>query len=1006
MSAPRIPPADPAASTIELDLARPTRRAVVKWLGAAMALSAAGCSRAPDARVLSYAHMPEIAVGDAPVYYATALPRDGWAHGVLVGTQQGRPVKVEGVTGPASGGSGGTDAATQAAVLDLWDPERSTTPWHRGADGRAAPSTWPAFLADWRARSPAWRAPGAAPGALQVLTPRITSPTTARALAALLARFPGAQWTQHDGVDTHAMDDALARAAGTPLRSLAHLDRATLVITLEADPFTDPAAGVRQAADWARARAQALAAGRVPPRGVALETTPGLFGARADERHALTPSAIDAVAWALAAQLAAGTDAARPTLRHDDASDVATLATRLAALCRRHAGRVVVLAGASMSPAVHALALAINQRFGGDGAWTAIAPPDRPASLPVPGRLADLAARLREGSVQALLVVGGNPAYTAPGILEIERWLGAVPFSAHLGLHRDETGRACGWHLPASHAFEQWGDARAADGTLMPQQPAIAPLYDTRSAAELLSALAADEAVPVDGHALAVAAWAADGVGGEAGRVAALRRGWAEGSAAPALSLRAIDWPARPAVALATAASPTASLTASSPSRAALELVFPPHPHVGTGEGSANGWLQELPHPLTRLAWGNALQLGPRTAAAHGLATGDVVRIARSRTQPEDGANAGAGDTLLEAPIWVDARHAEGACTLTRGHGRRAAGPIGQGVGVDTAFLRGADEGGATPAFLLAPAGRRVELAQAQREHDQHDRELARTLPFGQAMAPAPPPPSIYPPRTPDLDHPPGPAWAMAIDLDACIGCGTCTVACQAENNIPVVGPTEAALGRSMHWIRVDVDVDAGTGRAITQPVPCMHCEHAPCELVCPVGATSHDGEGLNVQVYNRCVGTRFCSNNCPYKVRRFNFRQYADVTTEVAALMRNPDVTVRSRGVMEKCTYCVQRLSRARRADQRGDHGVQAGPDGQATSGGSDGPATAAVQTACQAACPTQAIRFGNLHDAAGAVAQARQHPRHYVMLEELNTRPRTTYLARVGPVPEEGDA
>jgi molybdopterin-containing oxidoreductase family iron-sulfur binding subunit len=522
------------------------------------------------------------------------------------------------------------------------------------------------------------------------------------------------------------------------------------------------------------------------------------------------------------------------------------------------------------------------------------------------------------------------------------------------------------WHLPASHDYESWGDARGHDGTASVLQPAILPLYDTRSALEWLAFLASE--APRDGHALVQETWRARFApsaptasvpsatdAATAGPTAfdawwqrTLRSGLVEGSAAPPLSLSLRSLPA-----------PAGT---SPPTTIGLVAVFGADAATDAGRFSNNGWLQELPRPFTALTWGNAAHVGPKTAARLELAGGDVVRV-------------GDGTRAIEAPLWVLAEHAEGVVSLPLGYGRSAAGQVGDGVGFDANVLRPADS--APVAVSLARTQRTHRFAVTQHRLDQQGRELARSVVAAAALPAQPANPSLYG-RSQSFEH----AWAMTIDLDACIGCSACTIACQAENNIPVVGAAEVARGREMHWIRVDryAGEEEGGG-SIFQPVPCMHCEQAPCEVVCPVGATVHDSEGLNVQVYNRCVGTRFCSNNCPYKVRRFNFLKHDDGRSETLKAMRNPEVTVRERGVMEKCTYCVQRLSRARLGAEKAGVAIADGD----------------VLTACQSACPTQAIHFGDLRDAASDVARSKASPRHYAMLDELNTRPRTTYLARV---------
>ncbi|MDQ6640410.1 MAG: 4Fe-4S dicluster domain-containing protein, partial [Pseudomonadota bacterium] len=669
---------------------------------------------------------------------------------------------------------------------------------------------------------------------------------------------------------------------------------------------------------------------------------PGLCGARADERRALAPRQIEAMLWRIATTLYPDL-AVAPTDRTDDA-----LAARIAGQLRGAGAGSLIVAGAALSAAGQALVHVLHERLGAVGhALDLIAPPDDVAAA---GTFAELVEAMHAGTVDTLLIVDSNPAYDGPADSGFAAALAGVGFSAHLGLYRDETALLCGWHLPQSHVYEQWSDALAHDGSATLIQPAIAPLYDSRSAHELIAALIDD--TERSGHALVQRQWRARASGDfETLWSTSLKSGVVAGTAFAPLRLP----PARHGSPAAPAPAPATS--------GAIELVFVADPAVHDGSFANNGWLQELPRPFNKMTWDNALQLAPASARALGLASGDIARV-------------GVGARTLEIPVWVQRGHAEGAASLALGYGRREAGRVGNGVGVDAYPLRGASLWSA--AARIERAGKRHDFATTQHEMNQHGRELARVLAPGRAAredeAPAP---TLYPPDHPRGDH----AWAMVIDLDACIGCNACTIACQAENNIPVVGRQEVARGRDMHWIRVDRYDSEEPGASVFQPVPCMHCENAPCELVCPVGATVHDSEGLNVQVYNRCIGTRFCSNNCPYKVRRFNFLQYSDTTTATLQAQRNPEVTVRQRGVMEKCTYCVQRIAGARQHAQTTGLPLVDGD----------------VVTACQSACPTRAIHFGDLALAGSDVARLKTSPRHYALLGELNTRPRTTYLARV---------
>jgi len=919
-----------------------TRRQALAAMAASMALANTACSPPPKLQAHPYVNLPEARGGGLPLYYATAFVRDGFAMGVLVGTQEGRPIKIEGNAAHPSS-LGATDVYAQASVLQLWDPDRSAVVKQRlarNAEARTSPqaaaSTWSEFETAWRARA-ATRAQAPADATLRVLTGPLTSPTERALLAALLAREPDARWHVHAPLRDAAAVEGTQLAFGQVVTPLFHFDQARCVLALAADPFSDGPGAVHHAMDWSSARSSARDAADARPATLfAAEATPGLFGARADRRVALSPARIESLLWRIATQWMPDIDAppADPAL--------ADFESRVVGALREAGGSALVIGGPGLSAEAHALVFQLNARLGAVGrTLTLIAPPDDASDA---GTLAALVDDLNAGKVDTLLVLGANPAYDAPASFDMPHALSRAKLLVHAGLHVDETAALADWHLPLSHAYEQWSDALAHDGSASLLQPAISPLYDTRSAAELL-ALLADDTVR-DGHSLVQRQWRTPHRDDfDAFWRRSLRDGVVADSAAPALTLHVHRARSRPS------------------SLPGLVALFVPDAAAHDGAYANNGWLQELPRPFTKMTWDNAALLSPATAKRLGLETGDIAQVqvdARS----------------IEAPVWVLAQQADDVVTLPVGCGRRRAGRVGNGVGFDAYALRPA--GATTSAVTLRTTGRTHAFAVTQHEIDQHGRELLRTVAAGSALPKQETHAQLYPSFASPVH-----AWAMVIDLDACIGCNACTIACQAENNIPVVGKEQVAKGRDMHWIRIDRhDLDEIDNSAF-QPVPCMHCEEAPCEVVCPVGATVHDSEGLNLQVYNRCVGTRFCSNNCPYKVRRFNFLQFSDETTETLKAQRNPDVTVRQRGVMEKCTYCVQRIARARQASER---------DGRPLVDGD-------VVTACQSACPTRAIRFGDKNDSKSDVVQARASQRHYAMLDELDTKPRTTYLARVKP-------
>ena len=964
---------EPHASQASVAPGAVERRDFLRLMGASLAAAGAGaCTRQPDEAIVPYGRSPEDLVPGVPLHFATAMPWATGALGILVESHMGRPTKIEGnPLHPAS--LGATDAFAQAEVLGLYDPDRSQVVLRAGRI-----STFGEFLSGI---APALDAQAAEGGAgLRVLTPTVTSPTLGARLAALAGRFPRARWHQWEPVHRDRERAGALAAFGRDLVPRHRFDRARVVLSLGADFLAGPE-GVAASRGLVEARRRGRDSAE-PARLWAVEAGPSLVGAKADERLPLAPSGVVAFAGALATELGLA-------VRHAELSAEARVFAAAAARELESArGAGLVVAGPELPPEVHALAHALNRRLGNAGQTVSYLEPPCERSEDQGASLRALVGDLEAGAVELLVILGGNPAYDAP--LDFEAALGRAGLSVHLGLHEDETSALSHWHVPEAHFLESWGDVRAADGTVSIVQPLIAPLYGGKTPLELVSVLVGEAgAKPYD---LVRDHWRArlDGDFERAWR-RALHDGVVAGTERPAQSASAGDAP-RDLTAGARPAGATLETAAGS-----IELRLVPDLAVHDGRFANNGWLQECPRPLTKLTWDNAVLLGPATAAGLGLETGDRVRLpagpSPTRAEVEGGAGTGDGASL-EAPVLVTLAQPEGAATVALGYGRARAGGVGSGVGFDAYSVQralGAGRGG-----RLEREGGRHAFAITQDHHSMEDRDLIRVeRPGGHG----------------DRDHGhhgkhvsiyPGHgaseafgnrAWGMVIDLDACTGCNACVVACQSENNIPVVGKDEVAKGRELHWIRIDRYFEAGPLGPSTrfQPVPCMHCENAPCEVVCPVAATTHSPEGLNEMTYNRCVGTRYCANNCPYKVRRFNFFRYADWNTESLKLGRNPDVTVRSRGVMEKCTFCVQRINQARIAADREGRPIA---DGE-------------VITACQGVCPARAITFGDINDASSAVAAKRHEPGHYGLLEELNTRPRTTYLPRFeNPHPELGGA
>ncbi len=932
------------------------RRNFLKLMGASLALAGlTACGSEPPAKIVPYVQAPEETIPGQPLFFATAMPLGGYAMGLLAQSQLNRPTKLEGNPDhPAS--LGATDAFAQASILTLYDPDRAKVVTQQGKT-----STWEAFLKDLQPQVAQQKSSGGA--GLRILTETVTSPTLFNQMQALLKAFPKATWHQYEPVNRDNVYAGAQLAFGAAVEPVYHFEQADVILSLDADFFFASPGRVRYAHDFAAGRRSDAPAGRNRNRLYVVESTPTITGASADHRLPLKASQIENLARALAQALkltvVAGDAAAAQAL---PANWVSAVAKDLLA----HPSASLVIAGDHQSPVVHALAHAINvtlQNVGKTVIYTApvVANPTNQTES-----LRDLVTAMTADSVELLLVLGGNPVFQTPVDLNFAAALEKVKTRIHLGLYADETAAQCQWQIPESHYLEAWSDARAYDGTITIQQPLIAPLYGGRSMHEILDALLNAE-VRSD-HDIVKAYWTSQQ--GDAAIDAfwqtTLNSGLVANSALPSKTV---------AVQAAVGQQPATASTGTG-----LEINFRPDPSVWDGRFANNGWLQELPRPLSKLTWENAAMINPLTAEKLGLTNGDLVELSL-------------GGQVVQAPLWLMPGHVEEAVTIYLGYGRTQAGRVGNSTGFNAYTLRTADALWTGTDLKLRKVGEGHEFASTQTHFSMEGRNLVRTgttaefasnPAFAQEMQEHGEEISLYP----KVEYT-GNAWGMAIDLSACIGCNACVTACQAENNIPVVGKEQVANGREMQWIRIDqyYEGDLVNPEIHHQPVMCMHCENAPCEVVCPVAATIHDHEGLNTMVYNRCIGTRYCSNNCPYKVRRFNFLQFADLEDESLKLQRNPNVTVRARGVMEKCTYCVQRISAARITAKLEDREIRNGE----------------VVTACQGACPTQAIMFGNINDPASQVAKRKASPLNYGMLTELNTQPRTTYLAKLrNPNPE----
>ena len=964
----------------EKDSSGVNRRDVLKLMAASAALAGlSSCTKLPTQKIVPYVRAPEEIVPGKPLFYATAMPLGGVATGLLVESHMGRPTKVEG--NPIHPGSlGATDIFAQASLLTLYDPDRSQVVAHEGRI-----SNWVAFVEVLnRVRdellSDAQRITRGA--GLRILTETVTSPTLAAQLSALLAEFPAAKWHQYEPCGRSNVSEGARMAFGQPVNTVYRVDRADVILSLDSDFLCSGPGSVRYARDFASRRHPDTSAAGMN-RLYVVESTPSNSGAMADHRLPLRSSEVQRFAFTLGEVIGAP---GLPLIRTSEIGGAWIQALKKD--LENHRGASLVIAGDQQPPAVHALAHAINYALGNVGKTVFYTDPLETNPVDEIASLRKLVEDMRSGKVDTLVILGANPVYSAPADFEFAKHFLGVKLRVRLGLYDDETSELCHWHIPEAHFLEAWGDTRAYDGTASIIQPLIAPLYDGKSAHEVLAALSGH--TDRNGYDLVKDYWKSELTNSAPKSAADFETRW-ETSLHDGVVAGA-TFPER-RITLKPGFAAPAWLAQDS---ATLEIVFRPDPTIGDGRFANNGWLQEVPKPLTQLTWDNAALMSPATAEALHFANEDLVEL-----QLEGRA--------VRAPVWIMPGHAENSVTLHLGYGRRRAGHVGTGIGVNAYALRGSSKPWFSDGLTIKKTGERYSLASTQEHHaieregkkvDEpsvaaFDRELVRigTLAeFRKNPEFAKDPEerttnalSLYPTMPQATDY----AWGMAIDLNRCTGCNACVIACQAENNIPVVGKHEVQAGRAMHWVRIDTYFRGAleNPETVHEPVLCMHCENAPCELVCPTGATVHSPEGLNEMVYNRCVGTRYCSNNCPYKVRRFNFKLYSDWTTPSLLGLRNPNVTVRSRGVMEKCTYCVQRINAAKIQSELEDRDVRDGD----------------IVTACQAVCPSEAIVFGNIKDPASRVAKLKADARNYGLLTELNTRPRTSYLAKLtNPNPE----
>ncbi len=999
------------------ELMQEDRRSFLKIMGASMALAGvglAGCRRWPEQMVLPYAERPEGSAPGVADAYATIMELGGVATGTLATSYNGRPTKIEG--NPDHPGSlGATTRYGQACILDLYDPDRSREP-RIATKERRTKATWDEWNAFSAEHFDALRSSGGA--GFWILSEATRSPSIEAQQAELRSQFPKATWVTWEPLDNTNEAEGLTEAFGTRVRPVHDLSKAELIISFESDLLNIHPDVLNLSRDWA--------AGRRPDHGsmnrmLVVESSLSVTGSKADDRWAMPSSRIPVLVARVAAIVLGDASIAEPFKNSGvKTPDAATIATQLKAA----AGRSAILAGPSQPAFVHRLVAMMNDALGNAG--TTVSYIRENAESIRTASIRDLATGMNAGGVETLLILGGNPAYDAPADLQFAEGLSKVKVSVHLAEQDNETSQQCTWHLNRSHPLECWGDARGWDGTYSVQQPLILPLFDGRSPLELLAQVNASSSPA--GFDLVRKSF--NKVNGSADMAESFDPAWRRTlhSGVLAGSVSATESLKTRGGGLASGAKAVADTIGGND--AGLELNFVAGSSVYDGRFANNGWLQELPDPITRLTWDNAVLIGPSTAKDLGVGTGDMVKVA-------------AGGASVEAAVLVQTGTAPGTATLTLGYGRRFAGRICTGSGFDFYPLRRSDAMWFQKGASITPIGGSYELGtvqdhfaidsvggkgtaarlpvlfrEASIETYNHDPDFVRAGDHGAHGL------SLWQAQQFDGAQY---RWGMSIDLNTCSGCSACVVACQAENNIPIVGKDQVLRGREMHWLRIDryyrfqetspgqYDTDQPLSVA-NQPLTCQHCENAPCEQVCPVAATVHSSDGLNMMVYNRCVGTRYCSNNCPYKVRRFNYFDYfrRDPMRETGLLQVqpdyyvklqsggdplrrmqfNPEVTVRMRGVMEKCTFCTQRIEAAKIKTK--NEWVKK-PEAEKAAAKRIVIPDGTITPACAQACPNDVIVFGDLMDPDSRVSKLHANSRSYELLGELHVKPRNRYLARL---------
>jgi len=942
-----------------------SRRKFLTLMGASMAMVGLASCRRPEEKIVPFVNRPEDLIPGKPQFYATSMPFGDSAFGLLVESHEGRPQKIEGnKLHPST--KGASSVMIQAQILALFDPDRAQNVTSQGEKKSLGD-----FEAAWAELHKQFKQNSGE--GLAVLSSAFSSPSMARLTNSFKKTFRKANWVTYEPVSDQNIYDGMQIAFGSQLRPLNSFDKADVILSLDSDVLMTESDSIVNARRFAKGRKVETVKDKMN-RLYVVESGYSVTGANADHRQAVKSSQVGPFALALARELSAQgvtINGLNSISGQSNSGNNFKWVKELAKDLSRSRGKSLVVAGRNQPAAVHALVAAINHGLGNNGKTVNYIKPVDMSSSNLQS-LKNLNAEINAGKISTLVILGANPVYNAPADLDFASSLGKVKNTIQLSNYFDETSRNVGWHIPLSHFLESWGDTRSFDGTAAVIQPLILPLFESISEIEIVSLLT--DGKISKGYDITRQTW------NELLPTLEFEKSWRRVVHDGVLPKSAVS-PLSPNPNGGAIASYINTNQLKVGESDFIEIVFQTSPNVFDGRFASVPWLLELPHPMTKITWDNAALLSPSTANRLGIKNNDLIKLTL------DGRS-------LELAAWIQPGQAEGTVVIDLGYGRNGVTKVSDGVGFNAYALRtasamnfasGASVSKSTGTHELActqdhwsmegrPIIREATLAHF-REHPEFAREMVEHQPLESMFS--------------EPSYAEGYQWGMTVDLNTCVGCNACTIACQSENNIPVVGRQQVINGREMHWIRLDRYFNGSVEdpEAVHQPVLCMHCENAPCEQVCPVAATMHDQEGLNVMVYNRCIGTRYCSNNCPYKVRRFNFFNYTNDYDELKKMTQNPDVTVRSRGVMEKCTYCVQRITEVKKTAKKEKRLVQ----------------DREITPACQQACPVDAFTFGNVNDPNSEVSRKKKFSHNYNLLEELNVQPRTSYLAKIrNPNPE----